>query len=74
MQEFDLNKIINEQMLKFGNDRFIEGFNGALDEVVKVLQSHLIQIIDNTTFNNKIMLDMSQIEIIDMVTRMKYNG
>ena len=40
MTELDLSKFVNDKVLEFGNERFLEGWNGAAEQLVKMLDAN----------------------------------
>ena len=39
MTGLDVVKLVNDKVLEFGNDRFLEGWNGAVEQLVKLLDA-----------------------------------
>lgn len=54
MTDLDIVQIIRDKTLEFGNERFLEGWNGAIDHVEKMLDNdywhHIVRV--STTLNS----------------------
>ena len=41
MSELDIARLLNDKVVDFGNERFLEGWNGATEHIIKLLEDDL---------------------------------
>lgn len=39
MSELDIARLLNDKVVDFGNERFLEGWNGATEHIIKLLET-----------------------------------
>ena len=41
MSELDIARLLNDKVVDFGNERFLEGWNGATEHIIKLLEEFI---------------------------------
>lgn len=63
MTGIDVVKIVNDKVLEFGNERFLEGWNGAEDRIVDMLRDKYDKILDEVG----IVVGMDELDLIQEI-------
>jgi hypothetical protein len=63
MTGIDVVKIVNDKVLEFGNERFLEGWNGAEDRIVDMLRDKYDKILDEVG----IVVSMDELDLIQEI-------
>lgn len=59
----DVVKLVNDKVLEFGNERFLEGWNGAEDRIVDMLRDKYDKILDEVG----IVVGMDELDLLQEI-------
>jgi hypothetical protein len=63
MTGIDVVKLVNDKVLEFGNERFLEGWNGAEDRIVDMLRDKYDKILDEVG----IVVGMDELDLLQEI-------
>jgi len=43
MSELNITELVNQKVLEFGNERFLEGWNGQRERIIKLLENETLE-------------------------------
>jgi len=44
--ELNITELLNQKVLEFGNERFLEGWNGQQERIIKLLENEIQRLVD----------------------------